>query len=461
MRPNVNVKDDEGRQHQLTEKLGVGGQGTVFLTADERFVVKVLSLPETGARERWRQQLSSVLTLPLEDLRVSRPLRLLASPHVGYVMQRIPKAQSLAALSEVPHGTADAAAWYLETGGLRRRLKVLARMAGVLRILHDRGLVYGDPSPANVLFDEEEQVHLIDVDNLVAVARHQPDRVLTPWFAAPEVYAGRSGVNTLTDAFAFATMAFQTLTLVHPFLGDAVHAAGPAAEESALRGEWPWVDHPDDARNRASHGLPRSEVLTAGLHQLAAQTFEEGSSDPSCRPGLESWEQALWEAADRLLRCGDCAQDSDFEHLKCLWCGTCRSGFVRATAHIADPETMALALQLKLPPVVRTLGTLICSTELPSIVQPRHLTGSLNEIPLLELTFDGERLQVRSLDHQTAVLRRALLDKEDVPVEAGGRHKRFPLMEGQSAWQLHLGELDNRHRYLTFDRVMGVDHASV
>ena len=457
----MNVKDEEGHQHRLTEKLGVGGQGTVFLTADERFVVKVLSLPEAGARERWRQQLSSVLTLPLEDLKVSRPLRLLASPHVGYVMRRIPNAQSLAALSDVPHGIADAAAWYLETGGLRRRLKVLARMAGILRSLHDRGLVYGDPSPANVLFDEEEQVYLIDVDNLVAVARHQPDWVLTPWFAAPEVYAGRSGVNTLTDAFAFAAMAFQTLTLVHPLLGDAVHGAGPEAEESALRGEWPWIDHPDDARNRASHGLPRSEMLTAELRHLAAQTFGEGLTNPSRRPGLKAWEQALWEAADRLLRCGSCSQDSDFEHLNCLWCGVPRSGFVRAVAQVADPETAALALELKLSQIDGPLGTLICSTGLPGIVHPRHLTGSPDEAPLVELTFDGERLQVRSLDHQTSVLRRALLDKEDVLVEAGGRHKRFPLVEGRSAWQLHLGELDGRHRCLTFDRVLEANRAGV
>ncbi|PJI53155.1 hypothetical protein CTI14_32345 [Methylobacterium radiotolerans] len=55
--------------------------------------------------------------------------------------------------------------------------------------------MYGDPSPANVLCTENGEVSLIDADNLRYASSPLSEQVMTPWFAAPEVYAGRSGVN--------------------------------------------------------------------------------------------------------------------------------------------------------------------------------------------------------------------------------------------------------------------------
>lgn len=453
------MRDEGGRQHVLTGELGSGGQGAVYLTADDRYVVKVLRLGDAEARERWTRRLSGVLTLPLEDLRVTRPIRLLARPHVGYVMERIPEARPLSVLSGIPHGTPSPAEWYRETGGLRLRLTVLARTAAVLGRLHARGMVYGDPSPANVLFDGDLNVHLIDADNLRYASRPGPERILTPWFAAPEVYAGRSGVNTLTDAFAFAAMAFQALTLVHPLLGDQVSEDSAEVEEAALRGEWPWVDHPGDNRNRARHGLPRDVVLTPTLRALAQQTFGSGLLDATRRPGLASWEEALWEAADRLLRCPACGQDADHALAECPWCAAPRPDHVQVRAHVADGESETLARTLGQPLPDHAVATLICSPGLPCPVLPRHVTGRPDGQPHVELVFDGERLQVRSLDGRPCTLRRAQRDREDVPVDPQARPKRFPLLPGRSAWQLHLGELDGRHRYLTFDRVMEVTRA--
>ncbi|WP_192930686.1 hypothetical protein [Deinococcus sp. AJ005] len=455
----MKVKDEGGRQHVLTGELGSGGQGVVYLTADDRYVVKVLRLSEAEARESWTRRLSSVLTLPLEDLRVTRPIRLLARPNVGYVMERVPGAQPLSTLSAIPHAAPSAVDWYRETGSLRRRLTVLARTAGVLSRLHARGMVYGDPSPTNVLFDEALNVHLIDADNLQYASRPSAQRILTPWFAAPEVYAGRSGVNTLTDAFAFAAMAFQALTLLHPLLGDQVSENSAEAEEAALRGEWPWVDHPADDRNRAQHGLPRAVVLTPTLRGLAQQTFGEGLLDVTRRPGLASWEEALWEAVDRLLRCPACGEDADHALPECPWCAAPQPGHVQVQVHVADSESEALAHTLGLPLPDRPVAPLICGPGLPCLVLPRHVTGQPEGQAHVELVFDGERLQVRSLDGRPYTLQRTQRDKDDVSVDPQARPKRFPLLPGRSAWELHLGELDGRHRYLTFDRVLEVSRA--
>lgn len=449
----MNVKDDGGRTHELVSELGTGGQGSVYTTRDDRYVVKVLRLPDEAAREQWLRRLSAVRTLPLEDLQIARPIRLLQRPHVGYVMERVPGAQPLASLCQVPHVVDAPGQWFVETGGLRRRLTVLARTARLLGHLHSRGLVYGDPSPANVLFSSDETVSLIDADNLRYASKPLSERVLTPWFAAPEVYAGKSGVNSLTDAFAFAAMAFQTLTLVHPLLGDQVSQDDAEAEEAALRGEWPWIDHPDDDRNRSSAGLPRALVLTPGLLTLAEQTFGDGLLDPLARPGLSAWEEALWEAADRLLACPSCGAEADHTLEECPWCGATRGPYVLAEVQVTDQEVTDLAATQRVPAPTMALATVVVGTDGPRYVEPRHFTGEAQSARHVELMFKDGRLSVRSLDEATYTLRREQRDKDDVPVEQQGKPKRFPLALGRSAWQLHLGALAGQHRLVTFDLI--------
>lgn len=453
----MKVKDDGGRTHELVAELGTGGQGSVYATRDDRYVVKVLRLPDEQAQERWLARLSAVRTLPLENLQVARPIRLLQRPHVGYVMERVPGATPLAALCHVPHASGSPGTWYVETGGLRRRLHVLARTARVLGELHGRGLVYGDPSPANVLCTEDGEVSLIDADNLRYASSPLSEQVMTPWFAAPEVYAGRSGVNSLTDAFAFAAMAFQTLTLVHPLLGDRVSAGEAEAEEAALRGDWPWVDHPDDDRNRSSTGMPRDLVLTPELRRLAEQTFGAGLRDPLARPGLSAWEAALWEAVDRLLPCPSCEAEADYTLETCPWCSETRGPFVLAGVHVTDQEVMELALAQGVLPPAMELTTVAIGSGGPRHIQPRHFTGWMHDASHVELTFnpsDG-KLSVRSLDQETYTLRRATRDKDDVALQKGGKGKRFPLAAGRSAWELHLGPLEGQHRFVTFDLMNG------
>jgi serine/threonine protein kinase len=148
--------------------------------------------------------------------------------------------------------TGDGLSGYLKTGGLLRRLKILARLARVLAELHGRGLAYGDLSPANVFVSqslEHAEVWLIDADNVASQSRDGQQVVFTPDYGAPEILREESGINTLTDSWSFAVMAYRLLTLVHPLKGDVVLDGEPKLEESALRGEFPWVDHPVDRSN--------------------------------------------------------------------------------------------------------------------------------------------------------------------------------------------------------------------
>ena len=230
--------------------------------------------------------------------------------------------------------------------GCAWRLRLLARAADVLATLHARGILYGDPSPGNILVSasvEHSQAWLIDVDNLEVESIVPDDSFATPGYGAPEVVAGRMGISSLGDAYAFAVIAFETLVLVHPFLGDIVQDGEPEDEERAFAGELPWIDEPDDNRNRSRYGLPRRAVLTPGLQALAEKTFGAGRSRPVERATVAEWRTKLQAAADLSLACARCAQTFFAGTAVCPWCSTRTPRQLIARVHLAVPGEEALA----------------------------------------------------------------------------------------------------------------------
>jgi serine/threonine protein kinase len=204
----------------------------------------------------------------------------------------------------------DGLSGYMKTGGLLRRLKILARLARVLAELHGRGLAYGDLSPANVFASkslEFAEVWLIDADNVASQSRDGQQGVFTPDYGAPEIIRGESGINTLTDSWSFAVMAYRILTLVHPLKGDVVLEGEPEREEAALRGELPWVDHSTDRSNALSIGLPREITLNAPLRALFDRCFNAGLNNPGNRPSLSEWADAFEAATAHCDQCESCA----------------------------------------------------------------------------------------------------------------------------------------------------------
>lgn len=76
---------------------------------------------------------------------------------------------------------------------------------------------------------------MIDADNVASQSRDGQQGVFTPDYGAPEILKGESGINTLTDSWSFAVMAYRILTLVHPLKGGVVLEGEPEREEAALR----------------------------------------------------------------------------------------------------------------------------------------------------------------------------------------------------------------------------------
>jgi DNA-binding helix-hairpin-helix protein with protein kinase domain len=444
-----------GNRYRLERELGRGGQGAVFAVDGGRLAVKLLRRRSRRERERLRDRLTMVRRLPLEGLPLARPIELLRPPHVGYVMELLRGMMPLAALQRPPRDAASPARWYIETGGLRRRLRLLARLADALSRLHGRGLIYVDLSPNNVFVSAHaagHEVRLIDTDNL-RPAGLAGEVLYTPGYGAPELVRDVAPPSTLSDAHAFAVLAFETLALTHPLLGDEVRDGDPELEERALAGELPWIDHPEDDSNRSSDGIPRELVLSNGLRREFAVMFGAGLRDPTERPGVARWAERLHRAADRTVLCPECGSSYCVANRPCPWCGAPRPDVLMAYCLLWEPQgtdpggRASGGLLQGLSGYPRVLDALVIDAGETAVLDERHTQGTTGSAPRLRLRWQDRRLHLQPLDDGPWLL-----------VSQDGRRRRrldqrglvLPLNRPNAPYDLHAGPLDSRHRVVRF-----------
>lgn len=453
------VTSIHGNHYRLDHELGRGGQGSVFAVEGGRLAVKLLRDRSARAREALRDQLAMVGRLPLEDLDVARPIELLRPPHVGYVMELYTGMVSLGTLLRPPKKATSIVQWYFDGGGLRRRLRLLARTAEVLSELHGRGLVYVDPSPHNVFVSEHRdaaEVRLIDTDNLrtaTAVGR----TLYTRGYGAPEIVTQRGIPSSLSDSHAFAVIAFEALALVHPLLGDAVRDGAPEMEDQALAGRLPWIDD-DDESNRSSDGISRDVVMSQALRDDFRRAFTLGLRNPTERPGLSRWAEHLHRAADRTVVCPDCSGSYYYNFAACPWCDSHRPKFIIAATLLWDPrrsrgckegEIKAAPGLVREPSgKLRVVDAVAISPGQTVELTDRITHGTSNRTARLRISFTDDRLTFKALDGERWCL-----------VSSDSRHERHlasrPLDVAISdtgiACLIHCGPKDRLHRVIRFD----------
>lgn len=443
------VVDESGARYRLAARLGRGGQGRVHALEGGRFAVKLLDDRSPARREALREQLAHVRRLDLAGLPIARPLALLRRPHVGYIMELLTGMQPLQRLIAPPRHTGSALAWYHETGGLRRRLRLLARIAEVLAAVHGKGLAYGDPSPHNVFVSEAVDAHevrLIDADNLRFTSSPAASALHTPGYGAPELVRGIGSINTLTDAHGFAVMAFEALTLAHPLLGDAIRDGDPDAEFSALAGERPWIDHRSDASNRSSAGIAREAVLSPRLRELCEETFGPGLRDPQARPGLARWAEQLTVAAHSTVRCPSCRWTYYITQQRCPSCDAPPPRFVLALLHLWDPVIEGLlpgALDDRAP---RTVAFAVLDEQDPLVLTRGLALGRDDAAPYIHLALRGDRIELTA----EPGLGLELVDGITAPRLLGERPLSLRLAPGYNQPAVHFGAKDTLHRVLRF-----------
>lgn len=455
------VRDEHGDVHVLGKKLAEGGQGLVVrIEGKPRLLLKISRLkdPEPKALA-WRQQLDRLRYLPIEDLRMgdgapfplAMPKALLAGSRPGYVMELMDGLVPLAELLETSQQALlddDGLGGFVRTGGLKRRMALLARLARVLAKLHGVGIAHGDLSPNNVFVSsshEHAQVWLIDCDNLTYAVRNSSLQIYTPDYGAPELLRGELGISTYTDIWSFAVMAFQLLTLLHPLKSGFLADSKPELEDQALRGELPWIDHPDDDRNRAEAGVHRDWVLTPALQALFERCFNAGLKDAVQRPLMTEWAEAFEAAHALLVRCEHKNCNSAFFWNKALDCPFCEH---RTTStHWLRWVHFLMCSKLDLPEattakerLIDTGWRVVLGDEAVTLhAAPPGSSTYADSAPVAELRLDGMVLNLRPLGQ----------GKLHLQTSGSGEltrvRGRIELPQAGLNYGLHLGEPDQTH----------------
>jgi serine/threonine protein kinase len=363
-------------------------------------------------------------------------------------MELLEEMAAIQRLATAPTGE-DLLDWYAKTGGLRRRLRLLARAADAFASLHAKGIVYADPSPANIMVSDSvrhEEVRLVDVDLLHAES--VPLEIGgTPGYAAPELRSGWTGVTNASDAYAFAVIAFETLTQAHPFLGDQVQFGEPEMLNVAYDAKLPWIDHSEDDSNRTRYGLARDRVLSPKLRSLAKQTFQDSLTSPRRRPTVAEWRTALHSAADMTLDCAGCPQSNDARLGACPWCGT------------PAPDPLVAVVQLALPdraePVPAKEGLAVPPASwLPINPRTAYLDAAeYDTAPVAWLWWEDGRVLAVNNAGQIPLWLRPDRDPGNVVVVEPTDQLNLPADESTPRWTIHFGPPGEVHRLLRFFRV--------
>ena len=463
--PGQVVTDLDGHRYTLDKLIGQGGQGEVFEVREGRLAVKLLRSANEAERERIRRCLQAVKRLDLEGLPIASPKAVLRPPHVGYLMHLAAGMSSLRSMLKPPADGRSVSTWYVATGGLRARLCRLASIFEVFARMHGRGLVYGDPSPGNILIASDadgQRAFLIDADNLHVEGDTKASGLYTPGYGAPDLIRGESGPNTLTDAFALGVIAFEMLTLVHPFVGDMVHDGEPELEEAAFRGELPWIEHSTDLGNKSSRGIDRQIVISPELKKLFMRMFEDGLKNPLARPGLGEWVAAFCQAADVTITCPRCtATYYSPKSTACPWCAQARPELSLALFHLWDPEISHKSggqggdFVTTAKGARRSLALVVLSPKEAVPILRRHVhsdhPADQTDEPLVEaVRTRADAIRVRNLTKQPLLLVKheghvRTTDKLDV-----GAEKLLPVSSVGHKWYLHFGSLDTLHRAVLF-----------
>jgi serine/threonine protein kinase len=317
-----------GANYTIEKEIGSGGQGKVFSIKGGKYAFKLIGKKTSSKALLLKRKISYLKTRPIDDLPISLPMEQIEGNGLGYIMEMATDMVSLEELIK-PDPDVNFTVWWKETGGLKKRIKVLEKIVKTLSDLHSRGFVYGDFSLSNIFVSQDKnysEIFFIDSDNITHESR-VGTAVYTPGYAAPEIiqtdnHQPTSGYDTCTDNFSFAIIAYQLLTLNHPFIGDYVNEGEPELEEKAYLGEIPWVNHSLDDTNIASSGIPNSLTISKKMMVAFQQTFEEGMNQKFKRTSAFKWQEILSGALDAILECNkSCKQNFFFsKDIICPFC---------------------------------------------------------------------------------------------------------------------------------------------
>ena len=320
------------KEYTLGSMIGEGKEGSIFNIVERpEFVVKIINEKALDSSQRidvynhlnwlYNQLGRRKEKQPVREYFVV-PLGLL-DDQLGYVMRKLDNHELLSSYLRLPEDMNTFDDWYCKKYTLKKRYQIIKNIFDALRRIHIEGLIFTDLSPNNIMVHKEQnQIAFIDTDN----TRRRTDSYLgvlgTPGYMAPEIYrkpecsliknnnidpkilsdCGRITVDS--DIFSAAVIAFELLTLCHPFIGDEIDDGEAEAEERALRIETDYIFKSGTSNFSTRNLAPYfEEVTTPEIRELFKKTFVDGKNHPSQRPTAEEFYEAFQNGLDLIVEC--------------------------------------------------------------------------------------------------------------------------------------------------------------
>jgi TolB-like protein/predicted Ser/Thr protein kinase len=205
--------------YRITEKLGEGGMGEVYLADDTalgrkvalKFLPAYLEHDET-ARKRFIREARSAAA-------IDHPY-ICKIYEVGEVEDKHFIAMEYVEGEELKEKMARGRLPLKET------LRIASQIAGALAEAHEKGIVHRDLKPANVMLTASGHVKVMDFglakragkqdEDITAALTMEGSTLGTLTFMSPEQVRGEA-VDTRSDIFSFGVVLYEMLTGVHPF----------------------------------------------------------------------------------------------------------------------------------------------------------------------------------------------------------------------------------------------------
>ncbi|MCP4545404.1 MAG: hypothetical protein GY835_02920 [bacterium] len=296
----MSVYDTHGKPRKLGHELGRGGQGVVFsLEASNDFVVKLFSARTLRERRYLKDKID--VQISMETLQRARHL---AWPQIpifddngqwrGYAMKMIRGAT----LSRLAHPKL----YEKYFPGFNRIdiVTILLDLLLAIDTLHRNKVYVGDLNLDNVICDPTSRsVYMIDTDSYQIEAN---GRVFQCPVGRPEMTPVEHHGKDLqdvrrtaeSDLFSLAVLMFQCLMIGrHPF--DNIGGGSPI--ENLRNAFFPYGK--GSPRPGSPGAIPLGSWYTIWSHltyrvkQLFIQVFRDGVRDPSKRPSIRDWGDAL------------------------------------------------------------------------------------------------------------------------------------------------------------------------
>lgn len=351
-----------GRPIMLTDKIGSGDEGVVYRIEDtDDLCAKIYFDQQDTAR---RDRLIALLrAAPVqwhgdhaEHLHLAWPRELVVDDNDvahGFLMPLV-EGSSLTRLFDpmMRQSMVEEPSW-------RVVIVIAARIARLIGLLHNAGVVVGDLKPKNLLVSRSGHVTLIDCDSVQFVdsqtGRTYPCSRLTPEYCPP-VPAGMPILDTGHDTFSLAIMVCELLMVgEHPFEGVPFDPNAPdATAADNIRMQNNRLIFPE--RFLPAQGMVSPDVLPPEVRHLARMCFGEGHLDQAARPPAQDWAKALDRAGFQLMGCR--VNERHVYHWslpECVWCGLRAGGVPDPFPPAVIPKV--IIRQPAYPPVYAGVGS--------------------------------------------------------------------------------------------------------